>query len=289
MPPLYVVINADDMGASPSVNDAVCRAHEKGALTSASIMAGGAAFGQAAKIAHATPGLSTGIHITLCDGRAVLPQSKIPGLVDDNGFFEASPAKAGYNYWRHWKTLSGQIQAEMEAQFDRLEAEGLKPSHADSHHHLHMHPLVFRSLSRICARREVKWIRITREPIRAAAESGAKMAEWGVFRALGGINSRYSGRMYIRSASCSIDLSRARAVKTTDNVAKSGSCQPVLRFIKIAGGTVAEFYCHPDMATERGRMEMEAVGSGLLRRRIEEAGVKLAGFAELASSGKGGK
>lgn len=285
MPPFYLVINADDMGASPTVNEAIRHAHEKGALTSASIMAGGDAFTGAVELARELPRLSTGIHITLCDGRSVLPKSKIPNLVDGACYFEKSPAKAGFRYWRHWKKLSGQIEAEMEAQFDKLESAGITPSHADSHHHLHMHPLIFRLLSRMCAKRGVKWIRVTREPIWAAIESAPKMAEWGVFSALGRINSGYSGRLGIRSASCSIDLSRARSAKTGEGKADTDSCKAVLRFIKIPVGPVTELYCHPDAAAGRGRMEMERVGSARLRQLIEEAGVKIAGFSELLSTG----
>ena len=37
----YAVINADDLGMSSTVNMAVTEAHDRGLLTSASIMAGG--------------------------------------------------------------------------------------------------------------------------------------------------------------------------------------------------------------------------------------------------------
>ncbi len=161
----YLVVTADDFGCSASVNKAVAMACDRGVLTAASIVAGGDAFAEAVDLAARYPSLSVGLHITLSDGRPVLPPADIPGLVNNEGRFRMSPMRAGITYWRLRKHLAGQIEAEVKAQFDKVEKAGIHPTHVDCHHHLHMHPLLFDIIAREAARRGVVWIRIPREPL----------------------------------------------------------------------------------------------------------------------------
>ncbi len=118
----YLIVAADDFGRSSSVNMAVAEAHDRGIVTASSVMAGGEAFEEAVQIALKRSRLSVGLHVTLCDGRAVLKQSQIPDLVDRDGCFEASPARAWVGYMR--RAVLSQIEAEVEAQFDRLDKAG---------------------------------------------------------------------------------------------------------------------------------------------------------------------
>lgn len=90
-----IVVVADDMGESSSLNSAIAEAHKRGILTSASLMAGGQAFEEAVMIAVECSNLSVGLHVTLCDGRAVLPPSQIPDLVDHDGNFEKARQRLG--------------------------------------------------------------------------------------------------------------------------------------------------------------------------------------------------
>ena len=163
-PSKYVVIAADDFGRSSSVNEAVARGCDWGFLTAASIMAGGDAFEGAVDVARKHPDLSVGLHVTLSDSSSVLPAADIPDIVSSEGRFDESPMKAGINYWRLRNRVQGQIEAEVKAQFDRLEEKGIRPTHVDCHHHLHMHPLLFVIIAKEAARRGVGWIRIPREP-----------------------------------------------------------------------------------------------------------------------------
>src|SRR5208282_4128335 len=127
-----VVIVADDMGKSASVNRAIAEAHDEGILTAASIMAGGEAFDDAVQTALARSRLSTGLHVTLCDGKAVLPHASLPDITDHDGNFLKDPFSAGLHYTR--PGLLAQIEAEVEAQFGRLERAGVRPHHVDGHH-----------------------------------------------------------------------------------------------------------------------------------------------------------
>src|ERR1700733_8305563 len=75
------IITADDFGLATTVNEAVETAHLSGVLTAASLMVGAPAAQDAAQRARANPSLRVGLHLTLCDGQAVLPRRQIPDLV----------------------------------------------------------------------------------------------------------------------------------------------------------------------------------------------------------------
>ena len=82
-----IIINADDFGRHVLINRAVETAVQEGMLRSATIMAGGAAFADAAELAVRTPALGVGIHLTLVDAAPVLPPAEIPTLVTEEGRF----------------------------------------------------------------------------------------------------------------------------------------------------------------------------------------------------------
>jgi predicted glycoside hydrolase/deacetylase ChbG (UPF0249 family) len=161
----HLVITADDFGRARSINRAVATACDWGLLTAVSLVAGGEAFDEAVGLVSRYPGLSVGLHVTLSDGPSVLPPSRIPDLVNSEGYFVRDPALAGLRYWRLRHRIAGQIEAEVEAQFNRLERAGIVLTHVDCHHHLHVHPVVFDIVARQAAQRNITWIRIPREPL----------------------------------------------------------------------------------------------------------------------------
>jgi predicted glycoside hydrolase/deacetylase ChbG (UPF0249 family) len=61
----YLIVNADDFGLSPGVNRGIIEAHERGIVTSASLMVRGPAAEQAAVYARSHPELSVGLHLDL--------------------------------------------------------------------------------------------------------------------------------------------------------------------------------------------------------------------------------
>lgn len=270
-----VVIVADDFGRSPSVNQAVAEAHDRGILTTASIMAGGEAFEEAVQIARSRSRLSVGLHVTLCDGRAVLPQSAVPDLVDASGLFEKSPSQAWMKYTR--AGFLQQLDAEIEAQFVRLKEAGIQPTHVDGHHHLHMHPLIFTILCRHASRSGVRWVRIPREPLslvfrsRTASRGAMPFIEWVVFGMLGISHARKVRKYGLHAAHTVYGLSRTGQIDE----------QYLLDIIAGADGFV-EIFTHPDKATEDGRRELEALTSAAVRERLSSLSIIPDGYRELS-------
>jgi hopanoid biosynthesis associated protein HpnK len=270
----YAVIVADDFGSSSSVNLAVAEAHDRGILTAASLMAGGAAFEEAAEIARKRRGLSVGLHVTLCDGNAVLPCSEVPGLTDSRGRFENSPSRAWMKYRR--AGLLGQLDREIEAQFERLEKAGVRPTHIDGHHHLHMHPAIFELLCGHALRRGIRWIRIPREPFSlllrfpSFGRGAMPFIEWAAFAVFGRINGRKAREYGLRS------------VDAVYGLARTGQCDEryLLHIFDRAKGSL-EIFTHPDTTTAAGRRELEALTSDAVRAELSACGAVLAGYRKL--------
>jgi hopanoid biosynthesis associated protein HpnK len=161
-----LIINADDFGLSSGANRGIVRAWQQGILTSASLMPGGGAFEEAVELAKANPGLQVGLHLTLVQGRAVLPQQGIPPLVDAQGNFGNDPVLAGMRYF-FVKPLRKKLYAEIEAQFVRCREAGIELSHVDGHLNIHMHPVVFDILCELMPKYGIKTFRLSRENLSA--------------------------------------------------------------------------------------------------------------------------
>src|SRR5436309_6725489 len=79
--PIRLIVNADDFGLSESVNAAVLETHDRGIVTSCSLMVAEPAATAAVEAARERPALAIGLHLTAVCGRAVLPAAEIPPLV----------------------------------------------------------------------------------------------------------------------------------------------------------------------------------------------------------------
>ena len=273
-----LVIVGDDFGSSAPVNYSIAEACDSGILTSASLMAGGCAFADAVRAADDRKDLSVGVHVTLCDGHAVLPPSCIPGLVDGDGNLEKNPVKAWLKCSK--QALQPQIEMEIEAQFDRLKEAGITPTHVDGHHHLHMHPFVFSAICRLGSRRGVKWIRIPKEPLKAAFGMNSRrrgampFLEWAVFGPLGSYNARRAAGHGMRVPDSVYGLSHTGKIDE----------RYLLDIFDLLSGPVGELFTHPDVSTENGRTELMALTSKTVRDRLDVLGIAPAGYGELSGA-----
>jgi chitin disaccharide deacetylase len=157
--PARLIINADDFGLTPGVNLAIAELHQAKALTSATLMATGAAFDDAVALAHANPALGVGCHVTLTDGVPVsLPQSIRTLLGADGKTFRPSLGDFVQMLLRG-KVSEEEIEREAFAQVEKLQHAGIHVTHLDTHKHTHLFPAVTRPLLRVAERCSVGAIR----------------------------------------------------------------------------------------------------------------------------------
>ena len=138
-----LIINADDLGLTSGVNRGILESHRDGVVTSTTLMACGARFDEAAGLAAQAPRLSVGCHVVLVDGSPVLSAEQVSSLLAS-----ASPPSFRVSLV-HFACLAAagrlnqeQIENEVTAQIQKLQAAGISVSHLDSHKHTHMFPVV---------------------------------------------------------------------------------------------------------------------------------------------------
>ncbi|HEX9093003.1 MAG TPA: ChbG/HpnK family deacetylase [Coriobacteriia bacterium] len=158
-----LIVNADDLGWSRSVNAGIIEAHLTGIVTSTSILATGAAFSDAAALALTTPSLDAGVHLSFYRGATFLPPERVSTLVGPDGQFLGS--------WRRivGRLLAGtfdlgQLEAELRAQIAAVKAAGIAPTHVDGEKHLHLWPSIFDLVCRLAVESGIPQVRVVREP-----------------------------------------------------------------------------------------------------------------------------
>jgi len=268
-----VVVTADDFGLSPEVNEAVRRAHREGVLTCASLMMGAPAIREAVAMA-AVDRLPVGLHLTLADGRPVLPPERIPDLVDAQGAFRTNLGSLAVRLALSSGALR-QAQAECEAQMAAFLATGLELDHVNTHHHFHLHPSILTIVIGL-ARRNRAPVRVPFEPgvpPYRRALLGVTMGPWAV-----------QARRRLRRA----------GIVTNDalfGLYDTGSMTEAawLRIVPRIGPGLTEVYCHPAVSgngrhevttdTQGFADELAALLSPAVRRALDDAGIRRVSFA----------
>jgi predicted glycoside hydrolase/deacetylase ChbG (UPF0249 family) len=127
-----IVVHADDLGETHSVNAAAIKALQGGTINSASLMVPCPWFPEMADYAKSHPDADLGLHLTLTSERVyyrwgpVAPADKVPSLVDQNGYF--------HHEWKEGEHIDAkEVEIELRAQIERALAMGVRPTHLDSH------------------------------------------------------------------------------------------------------------------------------------------------------------
>ncbi|MBU9889554.1 MAG: ChbG/HpnK family deacetylase [Candidatus Omnitrophica bacterium] len=154
-------MNADDFGLDPGINRGIEEVCLAGTVRSVSLVATGGAFDDAVERLPRMPGVGVGIHLCLVGERSVLSQEKIPSLVDEGDRFPEGYSGFLLRWWRR-RISSADIAQELEAQFLKILAYGVRLTHADGHQYLHLIPGVLEIVIGLCKKYGVKWIRYPR-------------------------------------------------------------------------------------------------------------------------------
>lgn len=127
----YLIINADDFGLCPAMNQAICGLFRMGAITSSSVLAPAPEAVAACK--YAVDGhFPVGVHWTLYSEweRSCWPPAYSSGKSSSltaDGYLPADGGAAAK------RAASGDVTKELDAQYRLMAGEGCLPDHADSH------------------------------------------------------------------------------------------------------------------------------------------------------------
>ncbi|KJZ39678.1 MULTISPECIES: ChbG/HpnK family deacetylase [Pseudomonas] len=152
--PRQVIVNADDFGLSACENAVIFGAFQAGVISSATAMANMPAF-EAACVMAQHPMLEgrIGLHFNLTYGRP-LSQSILgrSNFCDNAGVFDFNLPR--HRFWLNRRDREAVLE-ELEAQWQHCVDNGLRPSHLDSHQHVHNIWPIGEIVARFAARQKV--------------------------------------------------------------------------------------------------------------------------------------
>lgn len=253
------------------MNAGIVEACERGILRATTLMANGAAFEDAVRLARENPGLDVGCHLVLVRGRSVArPDATLPATVAELIRALALRRIAVYE--------------ELSAQVRRILDAGIQPTHLDTHKHTHLLPAVLEAVGRIAEEYKIPWVRRPFDfPLR-----GGTAAPWAVRATSRGL-AVLRGRFHT--------VLERHGCRTTDHFAgfqMTGRfrTRELVELVRQLPAGTTELMCHPGHCTEELRAahtrlkesreaELEALTAPEVREAIEEAGVRVVGYREL--------
>ena len=128
-----VIVHADDLGMSHSINEATIKAFSSGLVKSGSIMMPCSWVPEIAAYARANPQADLGLHLTLTSEwqkyrwRPLLAGGNVQSLLDADGYLYLTESEAA----SHLNVV--EAEKEIRAQIERAIKLGIKPTHLDSH------------------------------------------------------------------------------------------------------------------------------------------------------------
>jgi predicted glycoside hydrolase/deacetylase ChbG (UPF0249 family) len=157
VPDVRFVVNADDLGGSTAINEAVFTALEERVISSATLMANGPEFTSAVHTLRWFPDASFGVHLNTMDFEPLTKGASLQPLIDERGEF-----RRGAVFEVRWTPeLVDAVTNEWSVQVERVRDSGVLISHLDSHHHVHTVPQLFVALKRVQRRFGIRRVRTT--------------------------------------------------------------------------------------------------------------------------------
>ncbi|HYL09897.1 MAG TPA: ChbG/HpnK family deacetylase [Candidatus Acidoferrales bacterium] len=157
-----LIVNADDFGWSEGVSRGIAEAHREGIVTSTTLLANGAAFEAAVRLARQEPRLGVGVHLNLSDGRPILAGWDVPSLVNAQGQFSGGPMRLAAKMFAG-RLQAAEVEAEWDAQISKVRKAGIQPTHLDGHKHVQMLPALFPIALRLAKRHGIAAVRVSVE------------------------------------------------------------------------------------------------------------------------------
>jgi hopanoid biosynthesis associated protein HpnK len=289
-----LIVNADDLGWTEGVNRGIAEAHRNGIVTSASLLANGAAFESATGLARSTPALGVGVHLNLTDGAPVAPRELVSSLVSDAGEFEGGPENLLLRIASRSVAMR-EVEQEWDAQIDKVRNAGIQPTHLDGHKHVHMLPGLFEIALRLAKRYEIRAVRVAHEgsTLRAALSAGDELHATVVLKQ--GVQAR-GLKLLARDAR---EQAERAGISTADyfcGIAQTGEMtkEGVARLLRSLPEGTTELMCHPgysdlDLQNTATRLqasrqtELQILTDVGIRNLVASQGIRLIDYGFVAS------
>lgn len=129
----YLIVTADDLGLSKSINEGIAKACREGIVSSVSVIPTGKALEDAVRRVKDLGLKDIGAHLSLTETEPLLSSSR---------FYKDHNALVKNIFFRN--ITSDAIYRELKAQLELLMKSGIGITHINSHEHIHMMPELLR-------------------------------------------------------------------------------------------------------------------------------------------------
>ncbi|MBL0701633.1 MAG: ChbG/HpnK family deacetylase [Spiroplasma sp.] len=141
-----IILNCDDLGLSNSVNNAVEECYKIGIMKSGTVLVNSDSYYDAINYFSKQEDFSCGIHFVLTFGKATTTNLKY--CVDENNNFIKGSGSALESLFS--KESEVDLELEFREQLKKfIDVANTKPSHIDSHHHVHQVDKVDKIINKI--------------------------------------------------------------------------------------------------------------------------------------------
>ena len=265
------MVNADDFGFTPDVNAGIVEAHRSGILTATTLMANGAAFSDAVRLARETPTLDIGCHLVLIGENSPLTGRPYPASV---GKLVSALARREI---RPYEELKTQIRHILDA--------GIVPTHLDTHKHTHLAPPVLDAVARLSEEFAIRWVRRPFDfPLTALRGAVPRMKQL-TSSALGLMRARFHrvlARHGCRTTDHFAGFQITGRFRTAELVELLASLPEGSTELMVHPGRCGEaLRSAPTRLKESREQELAALVSAEARAAIERCGIALVSYREL--------
>ncbi len=153
---MRLILNADDLGLSREVNERVFDLMARRRITSATLLANAPDFDDAIRQVGHFPWCSFGVHLNLTQFFPLSGHPALQSLLAPDGQFH----RRAFRGVQFDAALRRAIFQEWLSQVGKIQAAGIKVSHLDSHHDVHVQPRLFWILKRLQRRCGLSKVRL---------------------------------------------------------------------------------------------------------------------------------
>lgn len=269
-----LIVNADDFGFSANRNRGIIESIEKGVVTSVSLLVGFPAAGEALEYTkHSSVGAA--VHLNLSEGPSVLKGLRT--LTDRDGRFFG---KMGIRE----RLIAGkvdpaEIEQEVTAQIRVARDAGVRLTHLDGHHHIHVYPWVSEPVARAAEKCGIRWIRCPMDDdMTAVPLHKDRLQDLMQYAAVG----KEARKVFERFGMSFTDHFRGAVLS------RAMSREGMERLLRQLPEGSSELMMHPgypdpgdEFSNEDRALEVRILCDPSLRALLKETGVELTHFGEL--------
>lgn len=274
---IFLVVNADNFGLSPSVNAGIRRAHLYGIVTSTTVLMTMPGIEEELKaLQEECPRLGLGVQLSLTAGQPLLPVAQRSSLT--NGAMDFPDL--AYIRQQHSHIELSELLGEWRAQINRFIAvAGKKPEHLVAHEHCaYLSPRLFQAMLELAAE--------TNAAVRVPFSHSPTTR-------MGNLPFPLTGEMLRLGP----NLLHRFALRYTDRFAYLGVEMPALPTLTVLlkrlppGST--EIFCRPELIEQnpftgenqpRGQEEYQALIDPQLREIVQKRGIQLVSFNQIEAA-----